>query len=339
MSQQVRFAYAISALLFAACSPALPSTNEALFRSDDAQRATKEAPDLVAAAERSWDVAAELEAAKQIDAAADYRERSRLLIAAAIVETERVELQRRLDAVRNETRQLIYERDVEQLSALRLEHEQQRALTVTSTLENATRARALAVKADAGRASRKERDLVSRVLLDRASALLSVALALGASPSAVETAAKRRSALQSQKHTDPESVEILLWDVYRLTGHARARQPEPSVGAGESLLRSAADFSMQAERRNNGTEIWVRLRRRARADARTIRRMGMLLDAFPHGPVACRVFGVRARAWRRMQDDFGPLEETRGGRVTLEASIEPSEEQELRCTFTGYTQP
>lgn len=261
------------------------------FTADGVEEARREAPDLVVAAELARDEAERADAAGEEDAASDHATRSRLLLEAALVETERARLDR-------ERVELLAEAERATAEAEALEAE--RVAIATTARRNAAaeivrvqmqNAHAAAERLE-GRGRRHRGADVDRTrreaavaLEERTRLLVVAARALGASdeelaPLELTTTETPSDPAERLARADERHRSALA-----LLGRRRAERPVGPEVVG-SLVEAARELGLEPSMRPEGLAV-VAPSARALAD---------LGRAFPHGAIGVLGRGARALA-------------------------------------------
>ena len=321
--------------LLACASGQTRTTSPPIFEAPGAALAEELAPDLYRQAEIAWG-AAEQAAQRGAEAAhRDHRTVARLWLAAAIVEADRVELERRRLALQAEEeqwgRQLAKDQAAASLVAEDISRYEARAIALREAerLSNSPRR---------GPSQAQTSALLTRVRLN-----LALAKALGADDSAVEPLDARARMIEERYPDSAERADELLHDSESLIGDMREKWPEPLPGASVELVETALVTGFSADRGNTG--VVIRSERfftaSGQVSAATVKRFGGLLDAFPHGPVACQVAvpTLGNRAWSRrvaaLVERFARLEDPSRistGMVATDALAGGT----VQCTFAAY---
>lgn len=330
---------ALCALTLACAGRQSTRSSEELFASPAAELAQELAPDLYAEAQAASGLADEAERRKDSGVAADYRTESRLWLAAAIAEAERVQLDRRRAEIEQE----------EERWAKQLARDQEASATVASDISR-YQAQQIALR-EAERVSALERGasanpetieaIVTRVRLN-----LALAEALGASDRDLSPLRDRAEAMARRGAGPASAAEALLRQSEALVGRMRASWPKPPPGASIDLVETASSYGFSADRTALG--VVVRSRRffgaRGTLSSATLKRFAYLLAGFPHGPVACQVAvpDEQSRAWEgrvaRLADAFARSDG--GGRVSTGVVVTDSlEAGTVQCTFAAYQAP
>ncbi|MDH3200338.1 MAG: hypothetical protein OEM15_05535 [Myxococcales bacterium] len=324
--------------LTACAAQQAPSTAGSLFASPAAERAKELAPDLHHYAETAWEAARQADRDGHAKAAGDFRTEARLWLAAAAAEAERVEIGRRRVEL-----QAAEERWAKQLAR------DQAAAGVVAQDISRYEARSVALKeaerlspASAGGSTEE----IAAALLTRVRLNLALAEALGAEESELDPLEGRAESIEGQYPRSAKRAETLLLETEALIGDMRARWPEPLPGAAAELIQTALITGFSADRTNTG--VIVRSERFFKASGQvssaTVKRFHGLLQAFPHGPVACQVAvpELRSRVWARrvasLVERFGRMDDP--GRVSTGMVVTGAlGAGTVQCTFAAYRGP
>lgn len=313
------------------------------------------APDLAARVDRAN--ADARDAAEHADeaAAADHRERARLWRVALGAEVERIALERdRLRALA----------ELEAIETGRIANEQTRATIEFELKRERAReiARAEAVRvlteAESDEARRRggdparvaSRREASRALIDRSSAMLAAAIALGADGSTVESA--QRAIQSANRRVDGTAAGVTAAHAafaltQRALGQARSKRPSPDVHERASLLEALGAHGWSAELLDEGvvvslTDLFAGNRNDLRPGARTLLAdLAAILSGHPHGPIQVQVTAAAAvtksSAQRRAQRLKAALVGVDSGRIEIVAGVDVSDQPSLaRVVLTAY---
>jgi hypothetical protein len=329
----------LCALSIACAGRQATRASESLFASPAAELAQELAPDLYAQAQAASALADEAERRKDDGAADDYRTESRLWLAAAIAEAERVQLDRGRAEIEHE----------EERWAKQLARDQEASATVAGdisryqaqqiALREAERVSALREGAPANPETIEA--IVTRVRLN-----LALAEALGARDGDLSPLRDRAEALARRGAGSARAAEALLRQSEALVGKMRASWPKPPPGASIDLVETASSYGFSADRSAMG--VVVRSRRffgpEGKLSSATLKRFAYLLAGFPHGPVACQVAvpNEQSRAWEarvaRLAQAFARGDAS--GRVSTSVVVTHSlEAGTVQCTFAAYQAP
>ena len=338
----MRWRATLAALVFlgAACGGQQATrSSETLFSTPEAEHARELAPDLYALAEAASARADQEKSRKDSQIEKDFRTESELWLSAAVAEAERIELQRRLDALQRE----------EERWAQQLARDQQASAVVATDIAR-YQARSVALREAERVAALSEARTASDATLDavltRVQLNLALAEALGASEAQLRSLRQRADAMARNRPKSAQVAEALLLDTEALIGDMRAKWPSPRPGASTELVETARATGFSADR--TGTGVVVRSARFFTADGQvspaTVKRFAGLLAAFPHGPVACQVAvpELQSRAWSqrvaRLIDRFQRIDDP----TRLSTSMVATESLgagSVQCTFAAYRGP
>lgn len=314
-------------------------STEALFETPGADRARELAPDLYLRAEDAASRADGVRGRKDGEVVDDYRTQAELWLGAAVIEAERIELSRRLDALLREE-----ERWAKQLAR------DQEASAVVATDISRYHARAVALREAERVAALSEAHTTDDATLDavltRVRLNLALAEALGGSEQQLRSLHARVDAMARARPKSAKAAETLLLDTEALIGEMRAQWPSPRPGASTELVETARLIGFAADR--SGTGVVVRSERfftsGGQVSAATLKRFGGLLAAFPHGPVACQVAvpELQSRVWsRRVAALIDRLESTDDPARVSTSMIATASlgAGAVQCTFAAYRGP
>ncbi len=323
------------AVLTACAAQQTPSASDALFASPAADLAKELAPDLHRNAETAWSAADQAERDGDEEAAGDFRTEARLWLAAAATEARRVELDRRRIELQAE----------EERWAKQLARDQGAAGIVAQDISRYA-ARSVALK-EAERLSpvsdRGSTEEIVAALLTRVRLNLALAEALGAEKGELHPLDERANSIERRYPKSAKRAETLLLETEALIGDMRAEWPEPLQGAAAELIETALVTGFMADRTN--TSVIVRSERfftaSGRVSSATVKRFHGLLEAFPHGPVACQVAvpELRSRVWARrvasLVERLGRMDDP--GRVSTGMVVTDAlGTGTVQCTFAAY---
>lgn len=245
----------LTMLLLSACGGG-ESPRETMLRetmaSTDVQRAREHAPDLVAQAERAHEQARAFERDGNVSAADDEETRARLLLAAALAETDRAISDEQRVILENETSAQTQQAEHDEQERVEIEHENARMAASLAAREELARALNQATREEPRR-----RNLVSSSTagsMAAASAFarqaeldLATAVAIGApaeSADAVRAALARfRAASASSSERVQAAAEARIAALSAL-GRARATLPAPTRETIASLIEMADRFGL-----------------------------------------------------------------------------------------------
>jgi len=337
---RVRLAAAFGCVLSLGCAGQQSTrSSDSLFETPAAERARDLAPDLYLRAEAASSRAAEAPRRKDGAVSQDYRNQAELWLAAAVAEADRIELARRLDALRGEE-----ERWAKQLAR------DQEASAVVATDISRYQARAVALREAERVTSLSEGSTTNDATLDavltRVRLNLALAEALGASETRLRQLRARADTMASKRPRSARLAEALLLDTEALLGEMRAEWPTPGPGAATELVETARVTGFAADRAGGG--VVIRSERFFTSDGQvssaTVKRFAGLLAAFPHGPVACQVAvpELQSRSWSRrvaqLVDRFQRLDDASRVATSMIAT-ESLGAGVVQCTFPAYRGP
>ena len=314
-------------------------TSDALFGSPVAALARDHAPDLYAQAEIAWEKAEAALRRKDQQAADEHLTEAHLWLAAGAVEAERIQLDRELAELQLE----------EERWARQLGRDQEASAAVARDISR-YEARAVALR-EADRISAIEgSSAVSGATLDavltRVRFNLALAEALGAPDARLSPLRDRAETMARKPSESAGSVEALLLSSEGLLGEIRGDWPEPRPGSSTELVETAVVLGFVAGRAGNG--VVIRSERffssSGQVSNATVKRFQGLVDAFPHGPIACQVAvpELRSEAWTqrvaqlvarlRPMDDRARVSTSMIATQSLSAGA-------VQCTFAAYKEP
>ncbi len=314
-------------------------TTATLFETPEAEMARRLAPDLYARAEAARSKADAARGRRDDGELDDYRRETELWLSAAVVESERIELERRRTELQREE-----ERWAKQLAR------DQEASAVVATDISRYQAQRVALR-EAERISSlgdspTTDDATLDAVLTRVRLNLALAQALGASDAQLRSLEARADAMARDRPRSADVAEQLLLETEALIGEMRTQWPEPRPGAAIDLVETAWVTGFAADRASTG--VVVRSDRFFDADGRlspaAVRRFEGLLAAFPHGPVACQVAvpQVQSEVWSRrvavLVDRLRRIENpsrVSTGMVETDALSAGT----VQCTFAAYRGP
>lgn len=261
------------------------------------------APDLAARVDR-----AELDGQQAADggddqATADHRRRAQLWQVAAEAEAQRIVFEREREQVLREVEALETARVANESERSALEREIKREQAAAIARAEASRVLNEAEVDEARRrggdpARVESRREASRALVDRSTAVLAAAAALGANESTV--AAAQRALDQARRKVDGSAASMQLAQTafagaQRALGQARAQRPGPDALEHNALIEALRDGGWTAEPTDDGLVIWLvdyfsGNQKTLRPGAKTlVSTLGHLLAAHPHGPIQIQV--------------------------------------------------
>lgn len=314
-------------------------TSDLLFATPEAELARQHAPDLYARAESAWVHATDAQNRKDEQAADDYRTESRLWLAGAVAEAERVQLDRRRAELQSEEERWAKQLARDQKATAAVARDISRHEAVAIALREADRLAALTESTTVSAATLDA--VLARVRLN-----LALAEALGATDEQLLPLRERADFVTRKRPNSARIAESLLRDSEILIGQTRADWPEPRPGASTALVKTASVTGFAADRL--GSAVLIRSERffgsNGQVSNATVRRFIGLLKAFPHGPVACQVAvpELSSRVWARrvaqLVERFGRMEDP--GRVsTSMVATESLDAGTVQCTFAAYREP
>jgi len=337
MSRPTLLSFAVA---MAACAGSQSArTSDVLFATPEAELAREYAPDLHSHAESAGALASGAQSRKDEQAADDYRTESRLWLAAAVAETERVQLDRRRAELQSE----------EERWAKQLARDQAASAAVARDISR-HEANAIALREAERLAALNESTSVSAATLDavltRVRLNLALAEALGATGEQLHPLRERADFVTRKRPKSARIAESLLRDSEILIGQMRADWPEPRPGASTALVETASVIGFAADRL--GSAVLIRSERffgsNGQVSNATVRRFIGLLEAFPHGPVACQVAvpELSSRVWARrvaqLVERFGRMENPERVSTSMVAT-ESLGAGTVQCTFAAYREP
>lgn len=310
-------AVVVAVVANAGCGSASPpaATTER-FSAPEAQAARERAPDMYAAAQRAREQAEQARARGDERAAQDHDTRARLLLSAAIAESDRLELEERrleLEARATELEEQAA-RDAHARVEIDAEMERRAAARVAAheaslAFERAEEDEPRRYRAQADERTRMHREAAD-VLLQRARLLSSAAEAMGAGAERIR--AVTDAIEETERIDDPErrlgAAQDALFGALAAIGEARAASEGPSADESAALLSQAREMGLEVQQRDRGLTVVIEGAFRGTAGTRlrgsaggTLEKVAALLEAHPHGPVQVHGFGV-GRAARRVAD-------------------------------------
>ncbi|NNE17838.1 MAG: hypothetical protein HKN10_05095 [Myxococcales bacterium] len=336
-----RPALLLVAVAISACAGSQQSarTSELLFATPEAELARQYAPDLYARAESAWVHSGDSQGRKDEQAADDYRTESRLWLAGAVAEAERVQLDRRRAELQSE----------EERWAKQLARDQEASAAVARDISR-HEANAIALREAERLAALTESTTMSAATLDavltRVRLNLALAEALGATDEQLLPLRERVDVIARKRPNSARTAEALLRDSEILIGQMRADWPEPRPGASTALVETASVTGFAADRL--GSAVLIRSERffgsNGQVSTATVRRFIGLLRAFPHGPVACQVAvpELGSRVWARrvaqLVERFGRMGDPERVSTSMVAT-ESLGAGTVQCTFAAYREP
>lgn len=335
-----RGALALSCLLLAGCAGRqVTRASESLFATPAAELARELAPDLYEEARAASTLADEAHRRKDEPAADDYRTESRLWLAAAVAEAQRVQLDRQRTEI-----ELEEERWAKQLAR------DQRAAAVVASDISRYQAQGIALR-EAERISAFRQGAAAdpetiEAIVTRVRLNLALAEALGASDRDLSPLRDRVEAMARRGAASASAAEALLRRSETLVGAMRASWPKPPPGASIDLVETASTYGFSADRTPMG--VVVRSRRffgvAGEVAAPMLESFADLLAGFPHGPVACQVAVPNEpnRMWEgrvaHLAEAFARSDPS--GRVsTSMVATKSLQAGTVQCTFVAYREP
>lgn len=327
------------------CAGARRHNPQWLFDSPRAAAAEALAPDLFAAAKEAARLAEQQTRRGDTIAAADRRTQSRLLLAAAVVEAERIELEDQRLRLLQEEQDAQDQLEAHQQARIAVSDDIARHKARAIALQEAQRAHQLAESQARGirtppkqALSRARAALIERLTLD-----LAAAEALGAPADKLRTLAARRDELATTTPVRLGEIEHLINQVSALLGQVRSAALQPTFGMTAALMRSAAERGFRVDRLQRGVVVTVErlFSANGRLNTFRVRRLSDLLLAFPHGAVQC---GLLVRtvtpSWvhrARLLDNQLRRSGVPEGRVIIEpVPADSAAAVPARCTFVAY---
>jgi len=314
-------------------------STDTLFETAEAERAKELAPDLYERAEAARERASQPGSRRDESQAEDYLTEADLWLAAAVAESERIQLERRRAELQRE----------EERWAKQLARDQEASAVVASDISRYEARRVALLEAERVAAlgeSPKTDAATLDAVLTRVRLNIALAEALGATEAELRPLEKRTDAMARSRPTSAKAAESLLMDSEALLGQMRIQWPEPRPGASIELVETALLTGFTADRSSNG--VIVRSVRffdsEGRLSGAAMTRFEGLLAAFPHGPVACQVAvpEVQSRGWsRRVATLVDRLRRTdEPSRVsTSMVETESMRAGTVQCTFAAYRKP
>ncbi|MGB3052828.1 MAG: hypothetical protein WBB42_17630 [Polyangiales bacterium] len=314
-------------------------TSDALFVTPEADLAREHAPDLYGQAQSAMAHASDAQRRKDEQAADDHRTESRLWLAAAIAEAARVQLDRRRAELQRE----------EEHWGKQLARDQEASAVVARDISR-HEAKAVALREAERLAALTEAPTVSEATLDavltRVRLNLALAQALGATDEQLLPLRERADFVTRNRPDAARIAEALLLESEILIGQTRADWPEPRPGASTALVETALVTGFAADRL--GSAVLIGSERfftsKGQVSSATVKRFSGLLEAFPHGPVACQVAApqLSSRVWARRVAQLVDRFERMGdpGRVSTSMVVTESlGAGTVQCTFAAYREP
>jgi len=287
--------------------------------------AREDAPDLVVAGDRARARAEEALAAADDDAAEDHATRARLLYDAAVVEAERVAMERaRLELEMEIEAQTVAAADAERARA-EVDAERGRLRAAEVAEDQARMAFAQAERDEERRARRRRSETnvahrqASNALFARARLVLAAARAMGADEAAV---AEVQAQLEAER--DPTESVAAADAAHRaalvLLGEARAAHPVTDE-ARASLRAAALERELEVEMLPTGLAVRGDVMVGRRVSPGRASALAQLVIAHPHGPVqvhgSARERRALIAALRAREVEAARLVEGDGSRLEL----------------------
>lgn len=268
----------------------------AMFSTKAARRAETMVPDLHSQAKQAHQAAQQAHVAGDGAAAADHETRARLWLAAAVVEAERIEIERRRLRVLRQSEEFAGLAQHMEQSRWDADDEAEREAAAKIATQEAERAYAEAARAESKRASRGKKGgkgagetyrQAQRFFAERARLLAAAATAMGASVHEADAVAE--SARRAESKKDESGLEEALRAYQRaqvLLGRVRAQRARPTLDEAAALRREAKEARFQVEQYDEGLVVRIpSLWRGGALDRESVRRMASLILAHPHGLV------------------------------------------------------
>ena len=356
----MRRAFSLIVLLVAGCAGAPPSAVETTaerFRAPEAETARERAPDIWAQADRARQEAEEAQRSGDSRAAADHATRARLLLAAAIAEADRLEVEERRLEMEEQARALEEQTSRDVTARLELQAEMGRRASARVAAQQAAMAFQRAAE-DEGRRYRATNDERARlhreaadILLRRATLVLSAAEAMGATPA---RAAQVTDVIEEAEQTDEPALRMqrahdAVRGAFVALGEARASREGPAPDEIAALREAASQAGFTVEQDDRGVVVRAdgifagRAARPSPAARRRLAQLAAIVAAHPHGPVQVHSF-VPGAALRRQADARAATvatelatEHVPRDRLLPEGVIEPGEDQDaIWLVFVAY---
>ena len=319
----MKIAATLGAFVLVACGATQTHTDPIpLFDADGVEAARREAPDLVAAAERAADEARAADESGDGDAARDHATRARLLLEAAIVEADRASMDRQRLEAQRATEEATRAAVVADEGRATLEVEQARQNAAQVARGEMRRAFEQAEQDEGRRLRRRSQEVeqarraAALALRDRARLVLAAALALGAARDDAteieESITTAGSAIEQLQNADRAHRRAL-----GLLGAARLAHPVDAA-ARSSLIEAIEERDLEVSLEDRGLVLrGVTLAR--------VQTLAQLISAHPHGPVEVRGRGASGFARRLKQAGI------EDDRLSIHAGSTP-----IELVFLGY---
>lgn len=304
-----RISALLLAFLLSACGGG-ESPRETMLRqtmaSTDVQRAREHAPDLVAQAERAHEQARAFERDGNLRAADDEETRARLLLAAALAETDRAISDEQRVIIENETSAQTQQAEHDEQERVEIEHENARMAASVAAREELARALDQATREEPRRRNLVSSSTAGSIAAASAFARqaeldLATAIAIGAPAESADAAraalTRFRAASASSSERIHAAAEARVAALEAL-GRARAILPAPSQETIASLVEMAGRFGVAGSMTPRGFVV-ENVGNAARA------RIVELATAFATGPLVIELRSPpNDRAAVRLADAF-----------------------------------
>ena len=313
-------------------------TRASLPQSDSTEAARTMAPDLYARAEKAY-ADAEIAKAKGSQAKADdLNKEGRLWLAAAVAESERLQIEEeRLRLERAQDRSYTEANQEKAATDLRIQRRARERAAAIATQE-ADNALALAdARADAkwDRASLRK---AKTGLLNRADLNLSAAQALGATTSHINEARSLLAKLRKIRTLETRKAQQMLWRSESLLAEARARKAQPDPELATQLMKEAIVRKYQTESDEFGVAVWdKRSIDRGNVDRERVLRLSKMLAMYPHGSMYCTwVYSKKPPPPSRLARLKATLATDVERSIFLDAKKSIYDVETLRCVLPSY---
>ena len=287
---QRRLAFVLGGLLLGCGGASAPPLS--LVPDEDLSEARQAAPDLVVEVDRAEELALAAQREGDDEAAEDYATLSRLFAEAALLETERQQLEGQVLGLQERLEQTAGEAAALEAQRAELDAQLGRRRAAALARQEARAAFERAERDEERRVRRRsgENAIMHRraalTLLRRARILAAAAGALGANENAVLLV--QDEALQAERQGDPTEALRAASAIHRraleLLGQARSAHPVSS-SATQALLEMATERGVEAEVSEGGVLLQGELQNGRRFNTGRVRALADLLLAHPHGPV------------------------------------------------------
>lgn len=262
----------------------------AVFQQPEVADARRMAPDLMAAADRARADAKRAAEHHDRAAAEDHATRARLLVAAAVAESTRLQLEKERLAAERKARALEAQARNDDQKREQLVRETRRMLAAQVAREQAVKSFADAAiveergAARRGGADRARHHEAAEVLRGRARLLLAAARALGLGD---DVAGPVEQQIEATAKVTPPSAELAQAEAaveaaLRALGKARASRPGPTPEEVQGAWEMATEMGFAVDRTDRGTVLRPAS---GRWSATMERRLASLLASQPAGPV------------------------------------------------------